>query len=130
MPAPPASDPPSTTPSADESGWREGGGVVLLYVTCASREEAVRIGRAVVEERLAACANIDEHHAIYRWQGRIEEGAEGRLLLKTTAAALPALKTRILALHSYTVPALLAFPVASGLASYLDWVEENTTPPA
>jgi periplasmic divalent cation tolerance protein len=112
-----------------DPAWREGRGVVLLYVTCASREEALRIGRTVVEERLAACANIDVHHAFYPWQGKIEEGEEGRLLLKTTEAALPALRQRILALHSYTLPALLVFPVASGLAPYLDWVEANVAPP-
>jgi periplasmic divalent cation tolerance protein len=119
---------PDPLPPAAEAGWREGRGVVLLYVTCASRAEAEHIGRTVVREGLAACANIDEHRAIYPWQGKIEEATEGRLLLKTTVAALPALKARILALHSYTLPALLAFPVASGLAPYLDWVEANTMP--
>ncbi|MDW8399320.1 MAG: divalent-cation tolerance protein CutA [Acetobacteraceae bacterium] len=100
-----------------------------VYVTAADRAEAARIGRACVEERLAACANIlPGHSAIYRWQGRIEEAEEGALVLKTTAARFVALRARIRALSSYTTPCILALPAAAGDADFLSWLREQVAP--
>jgi periplasmic divalent cation tolerance protein len=103
-----------------------GGGadqVLSVYVTAADAEEARRIGRTLVEEDLAACVNLlPGHTAIYRWESRIEEGAEAAFLAKTTAGRFEALRQRIRALHSYTLPCIIAFPAETGDAEFLDWV--------
>jgi periplasmic divalent cation tolerance protein len=100
--------------------------VLWVYVTAADGAEARRIGRALVEEGLAACANVmPGHTAIYRWQGAVEEAEEGALVAKTTAARFEALRARIRALHGYTLPAILALPAAAGDAEFLDWVREQ-----
>ena len=105
------------------AGPAAGEQVLWVYATAADAEEARRIGRALVEEGLAACANIlPGHTAIYRWEGRIEESAEAAFVAKTTAARFEALRARIRALHSYTLPAILALPAAIGDAEFLDWV--------
>ena len=99
----------------------------LAYVTTASRDEALRIGRAMVEDRLAACANlIDPMTSIYRWQGKIEEGRECVLILKTELALIDALTARVKALHSYTVPCVVAWPIAAGNSDFLRWIGEET----
>ena len=104
----------------------EGGGadqVLSVYVTAADADEARRIGRALVEENLAACVNIlAPHTAIYRWEGKLEEGAECAFFAKTTAARFEALRARIRALHSYALPCIVAFPAHAGDAEFLDWV--------
>ena len=98
-------------------------GVLWVYVTAADAEEARRIGRALVEEGLAACANIlPGHTAIDRWEGRVEEAAEAAFVAKTTAARFEALRARIRALHSYALPCIVAFPAEAGDAEFLDWV--------
>jgi periplasmic divalent cation tolerance protein len=101
----------------------------ILYVTCADQAEARRIGRTLVEERLAACVNISAHDTIYRWQGQIEEGPETAMLVKTTQQAIPHVQARILALHSYTTPCILVFTPATGLPAFLAWIADNVDPP-
>jgi periplasmic divalent cation tolerance protein len=101
--------------------------VMFVYATASDAVEAKRIGRAVVEERLAACANVIEHlSSVYWWQGEVQEASEAALVLKTTAARVDALVTRIKALHSYDCPAIVALPVATGFAGFLDWVGSET----
>jgi periplasmic divalent cation tolerance protein len=98
--------------------------VVSVYAIFANAEEAARIGRIVVEERLAACVNILPNvHSIYRWRGAIETSEEAAAILKTSAAMADALITRIAALHSYDVPCIVTWPIDKVLASYADWVE-------
>jgi periplasmic divalent cation tolerance protein len=99
--------------------------VLVVYVTCADLAEARRIGRAVVEDRLAACANLRPHESIYRWQGAVETAEEVGLLLKTTRAAWPALRDRVRALHGYQVPCIVAWPLLDGLPEYLGWVADS-----
>jgi periplasmic divalent cation tolerance protein len=99
--------------------------LLVVYVTCADLAEARRIGRALVEERLAACVNLRPHESIYRWQGAVEEAAEVGLLAKTTRAAWPALEARVRALHGYTLPCIVAWPLAEGLADYCDWIADS-----
>jgi len=100
--------------------------VVTVTAFFATEEEARRVGRAVVEERLAACANIGGAvHSIYHWQGSIEEAGEVAASFKTTAAMADALIVRIAELHGYDVPCIFAEPVGKLLAAYADWVEEN-----
>jgi len=100
---------------------------VVVLVTAGSREEAGRIGTALVTERLAACVNlIGPIRSIYRWQGSIEEADEWQLVVKARAADLSALEARVKALHSYEVPEILALPVYGGSAAYLAWLDEAT----
>ncbi|BCX17018.1 MAG: divalent ion tolerance protein [Geminicoccaceae bacterium] len=101
--------------------------LVWCYVTCASTEEALRIGRAVVEARLAACANVlPGLTSIYHWQGRIETGQECALVLKTRAELVEALVAEVRALHSYTVPCVVALPITAGNPDYLSWLANET----
>jgi periplasmic divalent cation tolerance protein len=100
--------------------------ILWVYVTAADDAEARRIGRALVEEKLAACVNVlPGHTAIYRWQGKLEEAAEAAFIAKTTADRFEALRARIRALHSYSLPAIVALPAATGDAEFLDWVREQ-----
>jgi periplasmic divalent cation tolerance protein len=103
--------------------------VMAVYVTASGRREARDIGRAVVAARLAACANIiPGMRAVYRWDGRVQSGAEAVLILKTTAPRLKALIARVKDLHSYDCPCIEAFRVSGGFAPYLDWVRSETAP--
>ena len=100
--------------------------VVSVYVLFADSEEAERIGRIVVEERLAACINIlGPVRSIYRWQGAIESADEVAAILKTSEVEADALITRIAGLHSYEVPCIATWPIDKILGSYADWVEGN-----
>lgn len=99
----------------------------VVYVTTSSRDEALDIGRAVVGERLAACANVlGGVRSIYWWEGNISEDDETLLVLKTSEASLDALIGRIRSLHSYTTPCITAWPIAAGNPDYLAWVETET----
>ena len=100
--------------------------VVSIYVVFPNSGEAERVGRAVIEERLAACVNIlGPVRSIYRWQGAIETADEVAAILKTTSAAADRLITRIAELHSYDVPCIATWPIDKVLATYADWVEES-----
>ena len=104
-----------------------GGAIVTVYATFADADEAKRIARMLVEERLAACANIlGPISSIYRWHGAIEEGQESAALFKTRAERAEALIARIAELHSYDVPAAVVWPIASALAPYRDWIEAES----
>lgn len=101
---------------------------VVVLVTAESAEDAAAIGRTVVEERLAACANVvGPIRSIYRWQGAVEEAGEHLLLLKARAADVAALEARVRALHRYDVPEVLALRVHAGSAAYLAWLADATT---
>lgn len=102
--------------------------ISLLYVTCASLEEAAKIGRALVEERLVACANIiPGMRSIYRWQGKLAEESECVLILKTRAQLVEKATARVKALHSYSVPCVLELPVGRGHQPYIDWLLAETS---
>ena len=100
--------------------------VVSVYVLFASSEEAERIGRIVVEERLAACINIfGPVRSIYRWDSAIESAEEVAAILKASDAEADALITRIAGLHSYEVPCIATWPIDKVLGAYADWVETS-----
>ncbi len=100
--------------------------VVSVYVVFANAEEAERVGRAVVEERLAACINIlGPIRSIYRWQGAVESAEEVAAIVKTSSIAVDALITRIAGLHSYEVPCIATWPIDKILGDYADWVETS-----
>ena len=99
--------------------------IVSVYAIFADTSEAERIGRLVVEERLAACINIlSPCRSIYRWQGKVESAEEVPAILKTDSGKADSLIERIAALHSYDVPCITVVPLDSLLRSYADWVEE------
>ena len=101
----------------------------FCYVTADSRDEALTIGRAVVEERLAACANVlDGLTSIYWWQGALEQAGEAVLILKTRAELVDRLTSRIRDLHSYECPCVVALPIDAGNPAYLDWIARETGP--
>ena len=102
-------------------------GLVTIYSTFPNEEEAARIARLLVEERLAACANIlGPCRSIYRWQGKIEDGEEVAALFKTKQGLAERLIARLAELHSYDVPAAVAWPIVAGLPAYLAWIDEET----
>ena len=102
--------------------------VVSVYAVFANEEEAERIGRQMVEERLAACVNIlGPCRSIYRWQGAVESAGEAPAIFKTTAVQADSLIARIAALHSYDVPCIAVWPIDKLLADYAEWVEDSTT---
>lgn len=97
-----------------------------VYAIFGSEEEAWRIGRQMVEDKLAACVNIlGPCRSIYRWQGEVEEAQEVAAIFKTRDEVAPELVRRIAALHSYEVPAAVIWPIADLQASYRAWIEEN-----
>ncbi len=101
--------------------------VSVVFVTVGKREEASQIGRALVDERLVACANIIPGVlSIYRWKGEVCNDEECLMVMKTKTSLIPMLKDRIVALHSYEVPEIISFQIDQGLPQYLDWVRENT----
>jgi periplasmic divalent cation tolerance protein len=101
--------------------------IVGVYAVFADAEEAARIARAVVEERLAACANLlGPCRSVYRWQGKVEEAAEVAAIFKTSAERAEALIARIAALHSYDVPAAVAWPIGAAWPAYAAWVAAET----
>ncbi len=105
------------------------GNFLLVYVTAPDKAVADRIARTVVEERLAACANLLEGmHSVYRWQGSIEEAREVACLFKTTADRREDLFARVRELHPYEVPCIVALPIYAGSASFLEWLTAETRP--
>ena len=99
--------------------------VLLCYCTCPDAASAQKLADASVGERLAACVNcIPAIASTYRWKDQVVTDHEELLLIKTTAGQFPALKERLLALHPYELPELIAVPVADGHRPYLDWVRD------
>ena len=100
--------------------------VVSVYAVFASAEEAERIGRAMVEQQLAACINIlGPIRSIYRWKGAVEMADEVAAIFKTSDEAVGRLITRIAALHSYDVPCITSWPIEKVLGAYAAWVEDS-----
>ena len=105
-------------------------GIVTVYATFGDAAEADRIARILVEERLAACANmLGPCRSIYRWQGAVEQADEVAVLFKTRAEGAQALVARLGELHSYDVPAAIVWPIADALPAYAQWVRDETPGP-
>ena len=99
----------------------------FIYVTASGSEEARRIGRALVEARLAACANvIDRVTSVYWWRGEVQEDDEAVLIAKTREDLVDDLTAKVKELHSYECPWVVALPVTGGNADFLDWIESET----
>jgi periplasmic divalent cation tolerance protein len=100
--------------------------VVVTLTTTPNVEVAELIGRTVVAERLAACANIvGGITSIFRWKGVVERESETLMVLKTKRADAEALRARVVELHPYEVPEVIVLAVEAGHAPYLDWVRES-----
>lgn len=100
---------------------------VFVYMTAGSTEEAERIGRVLVEERLAACVNIlPGMLSVYRWQGAVERAEEVVMIAKTRRSNFAALAERVRALHSYGIPCIVELPLGQGDTPYLDWIAAET----
>lgn len=101
-----------------------------VIVTAGDAEALVKLTRALVDERLAACGqNIASIRSIYRWDGAIQDDPEARVALHTRAALVPELTERAKALHSYDVPCVIALPVVGGNPAYIQWVVAETRDP-
>lgn len=108
-------------------GEKETMNAVLVYVTTSSHEEATMIGRTLVAERLAACANVlAEITSLFWWEGAVQEEPEVPVILKTRAELVDRVVERVKALHSYTCPCVVALPVAAGNPAFLDWIAGET----
>ncbi|MCU0894476.1 MAG: divalent-cation tolerance protein CutA [Rhodospirillales bacterium] len=104
---------------------------VLVYVTAASRDHALLIGRQLVEERLAACVNVlGPIASIYRWEGEVCEDEEVAFIAKTRAELVPALSERVHDLHDYDTPCIVAVEIAGGNPEFLSWIGEQCLDPA
>jgi len=99
----------------------------LVYITAPNREQARRLACTLVEERLAACANIlSDVESHYWWQGKLESSNEVSLILKTTSSLETALIARAKALHPYDCPAIVTMPIQNGFQPFLDWIAAET----
>lgn len=102
---------------------------VRIVLVTAPPRRAPALARALVRRRLAACANlVPGVRSVYRWKGRVREDRETLLVLKTSAARVPALLAAVADLHPYEVPEGISLRVERGLGPYLDWVRRETTP--
>lgn len=105
--------------------------ITMLYITCADAAEANRIGRLLVEERLAACVNIlDGMTSVYWWEGQVQDGHETVLIAKTRAAHVDAVIARVRELHSYDCPCVVSWPITKGNPDYLEWIAKESDPNA
>jgi periplasmic divalent cation tolerance protein len=96
---------------------------LIVFCTCGTIEDARRLARTLVEEGLAACVTtLSAVESIYRWHGAIESAAEWLLLIKSTQERYPDLERRIVELHTYDTPEILAVPASAGLDKYLEWL--------
>ncbi len=97
---------------------------IIVYITCGGKEEAEKIGRAVVEDRLAACVNYFPINSIYHWKGKIESGQEYVLICKTTREKFTKLKKKVKQLHSYELPVIIFWKIRAE-KEVLDWIDES-----
>ncbi len=104
------------------------GDEVVVLITTSSADEAAKIGRALVEERLVACANIvGGVRSLFFWDGKTRDEQETLMICKSRSALMDRIVERVKQLHSYTVPEIIALPIVAGSKEYLDWVNETAT---
>ena len=102
---------------------------IVILSTCGSPEEAERIARALLADRLAACVNVlPGVRSFYRWKGQVEDSAECLLVIKSSRPLFGALRAAIERTHSYEVPEIVAVPIVDGAPNYLNWIHESLQP--
>ncbi len=99
----------------------------VVLVTCATLEEAREIARAVVEKHLAACVNIVTYavESFYMWEGKLENGSEYLLIMKTSEGRVEELEKEVTGMHSYDTPEFVVLPIVAGSEEYLKWAGES-----
>lgn len=101
-------------------------GINFIYMTAGNKEEAKKIGKALVAAKLAACVNIlNNMNSIYMWEGELQDDAEVVLIAKTTEACVPQLVEKVKSLHSYDCPCIVSLPVLGGHKPFLNWIGEE-----
>ncbi len=99
----------------------------MVLITAPNEEEAVKIAKTLVEEKLAGCINIiKDIRSIYSWQGKIEDEPEVLMIVKTRSELFEELEKRVKSLHSYSVPEIIGLKIKKGSESYLSWLSEVT----
>ena len=99
----------------------------LIYVTTENREEAVKIGRNLVENRLVACANVlGPTTSVYWWEGAVTEGEEASLILKTRVDLVDRVVEKVKEMHSYDCPCVVSLAINGGNPAFLDWIDAET----
>ena len=100
---------------------------VVVWTTISMTADGGKLASSLVSERLAACVNVlPQMESVYRWKGQVEAEPERQLIMKTTAARVPALKARLFELHDYDVPEFIVTPIIDGSEAYLSWIREST----
>jgi periplasmic divalent cation tolerance protein len=99
----------------------------IAYITTASREQALRIGKALLEARLIACFNLfTGMESMYWWEGKLEASQECVLIAKTAASKRSEVTAMVKSLHTYTVPCVVFWPLSGGNPDYIAWIEKET----
>jgi periplasmic divalent cation tolerance protein len=99
---------------------------IVVLSTCASEEEAEKLARSMVEQRLAACVNVvPKVRSFYRWKGAVESGDECLLVIKSSRERMPGILAYIEKAHSYEVPEVIALPLVDGASNYLNWIQAS-----
>lgn len=102
-------------------------GKIVVLVTTSDAEDASRIARALVDEKLCACVNVvGPIRSVFKWEGKVCDEAEALLVIKTRGALFDRLCGRIRELHSYDVPEVIALPIVAGNDAYLRWIDKET----
>lgn len=106
--------------------------LIFVYITCKSKEEALSIGKSILEAKLAGCINIiDSMTSMYEWDGKLEISAEVILIAKTNESLFNEINLHVKKIHSYTTPCILSISIQNGNEEYLKWLEsgmkKNTT---
>lgn len=101
---------------------------LVVLVSSASADEAAKIAKAIVEAKLAACANIvPTVRSIFRWQGKIEDCSETLIMFKTTEPCYKRLEEKVKQIHSYSVPEIIGLSIKYGSSEYREWIREQTS---
>jgi periplasmic divalent cation tolerance protein len=102
---------------------------IVVLVTCGAAKEARRIAHVLVESRLAACVNLFSVpvHSIYHWKGQVESAKEFLLVIKTSRKRFRAVAAKVKRLHAYDVPEIIALPISTGSAEYLNWISDSVS---
>ena len=103
---------------------------IVVFVTAGSKEEADKLSRGLVEEKLAFCVNaLPSIKSTYYWEGKLCEDEEILLIIKTRSSKFEALETWVRQNHSYDVPEVIALPIVKGSQPYLKSIDDWVTPP-
>jgi periplasmic divalent cation tolerance protein len=96
--------------------------LIVVYVTCGSSEEAMKLADLLVHEHIAACVNVADVHSVYEWQGKLERHDESLLIIKSIRSRFDDLKKLILSNHSYENPEIIALDISAAYEKYANWI--------